>query len=133
MKHRKVTLFAKRSVTTYSRNLSKINILNGISTAHTYPSSKSNIICRASNAALFGREAGSCYRLSFLSGCYMSETVKCPHCRQEVPADNLRCFYCGELLDISVGPLSFLSNRFKGLLIAAVALLMIILLLMWYF
>ncbi|MEW6535365.1 MAG: hypothetical protein AB1454_07055 [Candidatus Auribacterota bacterium] len=63
----------------------------------------------------------------------MTETVKCPHCKNSVPADNLRCFFCGELLDISVGPLSFLSNRFKGLIIAAIALLMIILLLIWLF
>lgn len=61
----------------------------------------------------------------------MNETTRCPRCGQEVPKDNLRCFYCGSLLDISVGPLSFLANKKGGLILAAIAVIAIILLLSW--
>lgn len=63
----------------------------------------------------------------------MSKLVNCPKCRQPVQDDNLRCYYCGELLDISVGPLSFLSNSNKKMIVTGIAALLIILLLIWLF
>ncbi|MCB1194908.1 hypothetical protein KDK77_01870 [bacterium] len=61
----------------------------------------------------------------------MSKLVKCPHCSSLTAEENLRCIYCGELLDISVGPLSFLSNTWGGLLIAAIALAIVVSFLVW--
>ncbi len=59
----------------------------------------------------------------------MTDTVKCPNCGNEVPADNLRCFYCGSMLDISVGPLSFLAHKKGGFILAVIAVITIIFLL----
>jgi len=63
----------------------------------------------------------------------MVKTTKCPNCGQEIPEDNLRCYFCGSMLDISVGPLSFIANRKGGVIAALVALGLIILLLSWLF
>ncbi len=73
---------------------------------------------------------GSCF-YGFPHFFIMSKMIKCRRCGQEVPEDNLRCYFCGNLLDISVGPLSFLSNSNRGLIIGVIALFLIILLLYW--
>jgi ribosomal protein S27E len=40
--------------------------------------------------------------------------VTCPHCGRSTPEENLRCIYCGELLDRPVGPMSELVFGLKG-------------------
>ncbi|MDX9701651.1 MAG: zinc-ribbon domain-containing protein [Candidatus Auribacterota bacterium] len=63
----------------------------------------------------------------------MSKIVRCPKCGSEVPEDNLRCFFCGSMLDISVGPLSFIANKKGGLVISIIAIITILFLLKWFF
>jgi len=63
----------------------------------------------------------------------MNEMRKCPKCGQEVLEDNLRCFYCGSLLDVSYGPLSFLANSNRRLIAIIIAACLLILFLMWLF
>ncbi len=63
----------------------------------------------------------------------MDKIRKCPSCKQIVPEENLRCFYCGRLLDVSYGPLSFLANSNRGLIAVIIAVILLIIFFAWLF
>jgi len=58
--------------------------------------------------------------------------VTCPHCGRSTPEENLRCIYCGELLDRPVGPMSELVFGLKGRLGLIIALIVIAAFLVWF-
>lgn len=58
--------------------------------------------------------------------------VTCPHCGQSTPEENLRCIYCGELLERPVGLMSELVFGLKGWLGIIIALVVIVAFLLWF-
>ena len=58
--------------------------------------------------------------------------VTCPHCGRATPEENLRCIYCGELLDRPVGAMSELVFGLKGRLGLIIALIVVVAFLFWF-
>jgi len=59
--------------------------------------------------------------------------VRCPHCGQPTPDENLNCIYCGELLEEPVGPLTGLLYGWRHWLGALLVGSAVLAFLLWFF
>jgi len=98
---------------------------------------ETTIICQLDSKSKFLNRENNIHCVSRLSAvfceCEVWGLMRCYKCKKNIPDENLRCFYCGSLLDVHVGPLSFIANSHKRWIIVAIAVILILLILSWYF